>query len=190
MTWLGLTAGTVRPNAGTTPWLKMVYNGKFLFMPRDSLRYGLSWNSVYQVGAVYGTDDNGLYPTGTPVNQHRVLQIVEDGKTWNLVPRLIRSTSTDPAINDGSSVVITEISEWNMLMSRLVDGRLASYTMEQLGQPITTSRLMTMTTGVDPTRCHLRGVGPGANWGGVTTYPKATAGGTTYWKPVLELIPA
>lgn len=186
---IGLTLGTNRSNNDTTPWLKFVYRGKFLFMTKDTLKSTVSWAAIYAAGAVYGTNDNGVSPSGTPTNQYKLLEFVEGGTTWRLVPRLIRSSVFDPAITDSASIS-TEGSEWNELMPRLTDGRFGNYTMADLGQPLTTARLMTMTTATSAANFHLRGVGPTSNWPAIAAQPKTTAATINYWKPVLELVPA
>lgn len=182
---IGLTTGTNRPNVSTTPWLKFVYNGKFLFMPKDSLKTGISWNQIYAAGAVYGTDDFGLIPANTKVNQYKPITFVEGDKTWRLVPRLIKATPTNPG-----TVVVGESSEWNDLISRLVNGTFQSWSMATLGLPTTSATAITMTTVLNyNSSCITRGRGTTTNWSGLSSADKNYAGTEICWKPVLELIP-
>lgn len=57
---IGLTAGTNFNN--DAPWIKLMLNNKVLFVPMRSQRYNLSWESIYNVGAVYGVGDEGFLP--------------------------------------------------------------------------------------------------------------------------------
>lgn len=50
---IGLSAGTLMES--NTPWMKFSWNGKILFVPLKPIRRSLSWDSIYQAGAVYGT---------------------------------------------------------------------------------------------------------------------------------------
>ena len=55
-------------------WHKFIYKGKILFVP-DRYLANSSWNALYALGLIFGTDDNGVFPTGaskpTPVNQNK-----------------------------------------------------------------------------------------------------------------------
>lgn len=58
-----------------TAWHKFIYKGKILFVPNIYMAYS-SWNALYSLGLVFGTDDTGVFPaaaTGrpTPVNQNK-----------------------------------------------------------------------------------------------------------------------
>ncbi|QVW56302.1 hypothetical protein pEaSNUABM6_00166 [Erwinia phage pEa_SNUABM_6] len=57
-------------------WYKMACKGKVLFFP-DAAMFNTTWNRFYDAGMVFGTDDFGKTPSGTPgsVNQKRVVEI-------------------------------------------------------------------------------------------------------------------
>ncbi|MFP4457913.1 MAG: hypothetical protein ACLFPS_09700 [Clostridia bacterium] len=59
-TSLGLTAGTAINSE--SPWIKYIYDNKICFTPVRPLRYNLSHDSIYEVGAVYGTGGIGTLP--------------------------------------------------------------------------------------------------------------------------------
>jgi hypothetical protein len=42
--------------------MKFSWYGKILFIPVKTLRYGISWNTIYNAGAVYGDDTVGVLP--------------------------------------------------------------------------------------------------------------------------------
>lgn len=76
-------------------WLKAVLDGKFIFYPSTPFN-NLTLTAIYNAGAVYGTDDNGLnVPTGSsPTNQLKVLTFTDkSGKTWCFKLRLINSAN-------------------------------------------------------------------------------------------------
>lgn len=57
---IGLSSGTVIND--TTPWIKYIWKGKICFTPLKPLRHSTVWEAIYNAGAVYGTDDNGILP--------------------------------------------------------------------------------------------------------------------------------
>lgn len=59
-TEIGLSAGNAFNTE--TPWIKYIWKGKICFTPLKPIRYNLSWDSIYNAGAVYGTGDYGLLP--------------------------------------------------------------------------------------------------------------------------------
>lgn len=65
---IGLTEGDVLFN--NPQWLKFSYRGKVQFVPMRPLRYGVSWDDIYNVGAVYGTNTNGYLPPSGRAGSH------------------------------------------------------------------------------------------------------------------------
>ncbi|MCF8012390.1 MAG: hypothetical protein K9L56_14045, partial [Clostridiales bacterium] len=57
---LGLTAGTSM--FSDTQWIKYIFQDEIKFVPVKPFRHSISWNSIYNVGAVYGTEDEGTLP--------------------------------------------------------------------------------------------------------------------------------
>ncbi len=115
---LGLSAGTLHND--TTPWLKFTLDGKTLFMPKKTIRYGLGWEAIYQAGAVYGDDTDGLSPSGTPTSQNAKVNI--GGLEYRV--RLIRGAGSDPTTNGdaGWDLSYTHGSEWNRLFYPIHSG--------------------------------------------------------------------
>src|SRR5699024_2537618 len=50
---VGISQGTSQ--FSETPWLKFAWRGKILFTPLKTIRYSVSWDTIYKAGAVYGT---------------------------------------------------------------------------------------------------------------------------------------
>jgi len=77
-TLLGMSIGVV---VQTSPvWEKYARKGKILIIPKGPLVANISWLQLYNLGLVYGTDDNGkgtFIPTPT-VNQKRTVKIGPD----------------------------------------------------------------------------------------------------------------
>src|SRR6056297_3426547 len=104
---IGLSAGTLQYNdAG---WLKF-YVGpsadcnkdgveKVLFIAKKTIRYDLSWNDIYNAGAVYGTGDYGPANSGSNVTQDA--QVTIGGKTYKV--RILTGSATDPAAEDSGN---------------------------------------------------------------------------------------
>ena len=57
---LGLTAGVSMYSDG--PWIKYIFQGQIKFTPLKGFRHSISHNAIYNVGAVYGTEDEGTLP--------------------------------------------------------------------------------------------------------------------------------
>jgi hypothetical protein len=90
---IGLSAGTSQYS--TTDWLKFASDGKVIFVAKKPIRYGLSWNAINAVGAVYG----------------RPVEI--GGLSYSV--RLMRGAESDPAAWTDSDRD-AKGSEWNKLM--------------------------------------------------------------------------
>ena len=111
---LNVTQGTLQNS--DTEWFKFSIDGKTLFVPKQTIRQSISWDHLYSKGLVYGTDDNGIAPTGTPTNQLRVVS--KDGFDYKV--RLLTGASNDPHNGTtGNNIPSSQCSEWNELMYRV-----------------------------------------------------------------------
>lgn len=59
-TSIGLSQGSIINS--TTPWIKYMWKGKICFRAVKSIMRSVTWDAIYNAGAVYGTDDEGLLP--------------------------------------------------------------------------------------------------------------------------------
>jgi hypothetical protein len=118
---LAVTEGVLQnSDAG---WLKFARNGKVLFIARQTFMHSVTWDHLYARGIVYGTDDDGKAPRGTPVNQRAV---VEHGGN-KFVVRLMTGAVADPfpesdplfLTDDMYQMDVGGGSEWNDLMYRV-----------------------------------------------------------------------
>lgn len=108
---IGLTAGTLHHD--TIPWLKFALDGKTLYVPQKSIRYNLTWQDIYQAGAVYGVDGYGPYPSGTNADQNTTVTI----GTSDYRVRLLRGVNADFVNSSfGYDISNTHGSEWNRLL--------------------------------------------------------------------------
>lgn len=77
-------------------WHKFVRNNKIIIVPEGPVAYSVSWMQLYNAGMVFGSDDNGVLPTGsgvtTPVKQGAKITIGKD--TFRI--RLMRGMSDVP----------------------------------------------------------------------------------------------
>ena len=111
---IGLSAGTSQ--FSTEPWLKYSYNGQVRYVAKKPYRYNLSWEHIYQAGAVWGDDTVGLNPSGTAVTQNRTVTIA--GKTYRVA--LMSGGNANPTANTtGYDCTAGVGSEWNKLFYRL-----------------------------------------------------------------------
>ena len=74
---LGISQGTSQYS--DISWMKFSWNGKILFVPVKTLRYSISWNTIYEAGAVYGDDSVGTLPPNGRAGLE--LAIISDGVT-------------------------------------------------------------------------------------------------------------
>lgn len=123
----------VTPNTAATGkiWLKFFFNNKIIYIAKMPLGNGVTWNDVYNAGLVYGTNDNGKYPSSTPTNQFNLVSKKEGERIWTLIPRLPTGVDTDPAPYNatlGIAMTYTQASEMTALMSRVWDGLTGSIT--------------------------------------------------------------
>ena len=138
---LGLTAGWGGP--ADQYWFKFYYKNKIIYITKNYIRGDVSWNNVYAAGGVYGTNDNGLFPAATPVNQYKPYYLPEGERVWKLIPRLLQGSPTDPVV--GTSAVDAPC-EWNDLMYRVCinspahAGEWAKYTAVQLSTNATLAK--------------------------------------------------
>lgn len=116
---IGLTAG-VSINSTTSPWFHWIAHGRDLFVPQYALRWQISWNAIYQVGAVHGTSGVGI-PTNTtsPRSQNAMVTIAD--KVYRV--RLLKGANTNPyqGFTTGHDIVSQQQSEWNALWYPIID---------------------------------------------------------------------
>lgn len=171
---IGLSAGSnLYPDA---PWLKFSWQGNILFTPKLPLRYNLSWASIYQVGAVYGTNDDGVSPLATPVNQFTSVSI---GSSAYRV-RLLKLFDEDPVVNtvlggDLTALLGGLVNTWGLYSeSELTVAGTANGDASWVQETPNGSSTRYITTS-----------------GNLNTYTtKSTTYSTNYssWRPVLELV--
>lgn len=124
--FLGITAGSTLATdvAGEKGWIKVALNGKVLYVALSPARYNLTYNNLYQAGAVFGTKDNGpIVPTGaTATNQYK--PYVFNGNV-TLIPRILKglpdTTAALPGLDQTSPVSSKFLAdpgknEWDQLM--------------------------------------------------------------------------
>lgn len=196
-TAIGLTAGSVVAAGTNVNWLKFAWKNRVLMVPMGGYRSNLSWAQIYAAGAVYGSDDEGLYPSGTPRLQNARVTVA--GCTYRV--RLFK-TSVNNTINLGITQgtgrydddVAFKNSEYNQLMYRScvtspvqqVGADWASYTLGQLsrGWIICQEVSSQVNTGH-----YLRGY-YSFSIQAATSLSKSSAVASAVWHPVLELIPS
>lgn len=179
---LGMTnVGTKNVQPGAVyEYFKFVLKGKVLYMPKFPLKSGISWNTVYNNGLVYGKPGNGPFPTDTPADQGQKILTAPDGS--KVIARLPRVFDQDP-YQAGSTDKNSEF--WQLLVhftpSSTGNTELwGNYTVGQLGWSTTAS-----------TALNTHSIGT-SNWAayvyaGVTmSIPAKTL--ANLWWPVLELM--
>ncbi|MFA5623281.1 MAG: hypothetical protein WC981_03570 [Candidatus Dojkabacteria bacterium] len=107
---IGLIAG-ISQNS-TTSWLKFYIDGGIIYVPKKPIRHTVSWQDIYQAGAVYGDNTTGLHPAGTARVQDTQVTIGED--TYKVM--LLKGANSNPVTDEyGYDVAASHGSEWNRL---------------------------------------------------------------------------
>lgn len=196
-----LTAGNDNPNmvSTTAMWLKFIWRNKVIYIAKQQFRNSISWNDIYNAGMMYGTRDNGRYPTTTPKHQYNQMIKMEGTKRWVLKPRLITGYAADPVTG---AMVGTLLGEFNQLLGRCVNDsngnigglKFDNFNYAQVGWPSSVPDSITQETMQNPTdSMYVRGDGAsGSIFAASRGVSKAaTVSGVLGhgWRPVIELIP-
>lgn len=128
---IGLTVGTSQHSS--EGWLKFYVGANadcnyykrlglppkpyVIYIAKKPYRHTVSWDAIYARGAVYGSGDTGVTPTGTPTLQDA--SVTKSGKTLSV--RLMTGVDTDPMdfYNKGCAANVGGKSEWNQLFYRI-----------------------------------------------------------------------
>jgi len=209
---LGVTEGAaINSDAG---WLKFSHNDSILFIAKQPFRHSISWAHLYERGLVYGTDDTGKAPYGTPTNQ--LTKVRKNGNDF--VVRLMTGANADPFAESDPLFFTADMyqqnvgggSEWNDLIYRIhqavpsdpaTDGFVAdrhggpqvgpnwaNYTDADIVVASGLGRASWVQEQSDVTSAHraLRGYNDLATFARNTATSVPSSFG---WRPVLQLIP-
>jgi hypothetical protein len=90
------TATAMQVGQSSPLWHKFVRNNKILIIPEGPIAYGISWQQLYTLGMVYGTDDKGPGVPPTPnVNQSAKVKIGPDTFRVRLMKGMTDAAYTD-----------------------------------------------------------------------------------------------
>lgn len=114
---IGLTEGVLY-NVDT-PWLKFLLDYEIIYVPMKPLMHSVSWEAIYQCGAVYESNDNGYNSCGEQRIQDANITI--DGNVFDIT--LLHGANVNPtADNTGHDIHATHSSEWNRLIYPIHSG--------------------------------------------------------------------
>lgn len=179
----------------TVTWIKMVYNGKILFVPDRSISQALavwSWADLYKAGLVYGTDDPSTWSALAKSTYGTIPQAFT--VTKNEHSFIMRLPGTRVGTLTGSAVPANQVGgEYDYIMAPNYQNRSLNYGVPSLDDLIHSStnenaytKDVTDTTGAT---CILRGPNAGATPDSVLTTTLASVSAVWgFWRPVLELV--
>ena len=195
-TLVNYPAITVAPVATVaTTWIKMVYNGKILFVPDRSISQALSvwgWADLYKAGLVYGTDDQSTWSAAAKSTYGVIPQAFTITKAEHSF--IMRLPGTRVGALAGSAVPANQIGgEYDFIMSPNYQGRAQTFggpTLDDLIHASVNENAYTKdVTATDGATCILRGPNGGATPDSVLTTTLASVSAVWgYWRPVLELV--
>lgn len=121
-----------------TPWLKFSWRGKVLFTPLKAIRRSISWDKIYEAGAVYGTGsdtsdgeewmldhDEAYDKDDDRVKQDSKVEV--DGLEYKV--RLFKGAGDDPtdSYEDNDRGASGSDNEWNHLILPLHEKAPSSF---------------------------------------------------------------
>lgn len=191
-----------RVNYNTTPtnalpvWDKWSRNGKILFVPRQLITEALSWQLIYNLGCVFGTNDDGPWrPVGAaPKNQQTIITKGFDRFIVRLMTGADDRNNPSRVVADAASVGVRRFSEAADLIYPLInEGVPSSQRFPRLS--MISSSFNAITGGRQvlcqekyKTGClvaHSSTATTGATIEALSEYPTTNS---RAWKPVLELV--
>jgi hypothetical protein len=117
--WLKFFIGSTAATPMSTRHGTVTAEDRVVFISRKTIRNNLSWNDIYNVGAVYGTGDAGTANSGSDTTQDA--QIAVDGNDY--IVRLMTGCQGDPASEAYNNQQCSDDegggSEWNDLFYRV-----------------------------------------------------------------------
>lgn len=109
---VGLSKGTSQFK--DTPWIKVSIDSKPCFIPLKSIRNTVSWDDIYNAGAVYGTNNEGLLPPTGRLGTGLVIDATDNSiNTTNLNFLGDKSASMDYADTVGKEGDTLVLKGWN-----------------------------------------------------------------------------
>lgn len=193
-------------------WLKFVENHRIFYVPKRPIRYGVSWDQLYQNGLVYGVNSPGPNPgTNAETNQLRLLE--KDGRVFRirLIKGVVYPDDPEPPVDpdnpddpppafdwQGTLGVndhpVTHGSEWNRWIYRMLSFRPGSQEGRNWEQFVASdmsfnaagewSHVQELRPDEDGLS-FVRGGGRGDDYTHTTS---SNTGNQHGWRPVLELV--
>lgn len=117
-TALGLNVGSNIADAQIQYYYKFIREGKILFYPAGAIVTSVTFDQIYNLGLIYGTDDDGAFPAGatlTPKNQKKVITI----GAFNFLARVFKGSTLPTTTLVTTAVADKEGSEWDQTMGRI-----------------------------------------------------------------------
>lgn len=137
-----VSEGIIDTTAQANRWLHFTIDNKEMYVSKVAVRNNITWDHLYSKGLVYGTNDNGLHPTGTPTNQYKTITL--NDKLYKC--RLLKGANESqdpythiPGIESGLyDPPNTYTSEWSRLFYPIItnDPYAKSYTGPMLASYI------------------------------------------------------
>jgi hypothetical protein len=173
----GITAVNESPQ-----WVKWVMNDKVFFTPLGVLATDVSWQELYNAGAVYGDSTLGKYPNGPGVNQSA--GVSKNGTMFRV--RLFQGSLSDPVDPTGANALAG--AEWQQYFGAFSLTPPSGYTGPQF-------KLFSNAALAGTSYCWTKNTWSGGDASssavilaaaGVNNSPK-TSKGTQAWLPILEV---
>lgn len=178
-----------------TTWIKMVYNGKILFIPDRSISQALavwSWADLYKAGLVYGTDDPSTWSAAAKSTYGVIPQAFTISKGEHSF--IMRLPGTRVGTLMASAVPANQAGgEYDFVFASNYQNRAQNFgvpTLDDLTPASVNENAYTKdVTDTAGGTCILRGPNGGAPSDSVLSTTLASLSAVYgYWRPVLELV--
>lgn len=168
-------------------WLKFILNDRIIYVKRYNIMRNMTWQMLYDAGAVYGVRGPGKLPNpiNGPVDQMRIFTKLEikSGveKNWPLKLQLL--SGANDFINTTNNW-LSDQSEWDKLIVNVTNGVFDNLNWtEMMNNTAGYNGIQEYTS--DATQVGYRGYPSVA---GKYSYPSTQQSSSFCWRPVLELI--
>ncbi|QVW55797.1 hypothetical protein pEaSNUABM9_00216 [Erwinia phage pEa_SNUABM_9] len=168
-------------SGGTEGWYKFFYQGTVFYFPVSPTGSNVSWQMLYQAGLVYGTDDTGKYPAGTPVNQSKIMTLTKSEGRFYLRIRLPTISLQDPDPSPNGTLVPANVA--GSMLDMLLKVRNGTWESNNNSE-WTAANILYQNSATSTANCRYGTLAAGT----ASIVGKTSQSTSWYWWPIVELV--
>lgn len=101
---IGLTSGTAMET--NSSWIKYIYNGRIRFTPLRPFRHSVTWDAIYNAGAVYGDGTIGILPPAGRLGSDLTIDASDNSINTTTQFFLSGTDSSDTVASAGDTITL------------------------------------------------------------------------------------